>query len=156
MKQILIIIFVCIAGLAFAQLYSDYQLDDFLTKQEQKDIGIKKLSIIEKEKLRIVIIEKFLLGYEQGKKDGLEQAVKSIIPQQSSSNIIESQINGDFEGWEGETIVKLMNGQIWQQSDYYYQYHYAFMPKVLIYKSYGSYKMKVDGISKAVGVRLLR
>jgi len=26
---------------------------------------------------------------------------------------IETHIEGDFEGWEGETIYKLSNGQIW-------------------------------------------
>ena len=75
---------------------------------------------------------------------------------QSRSNVIESQIDSDFEGWEGETIVKLMNGQIWQQTEYYYYYHYAFMPKVLIYKSGQGYKMKVEGIEKAVGVTRLK
>ena len=69
-----------------------------------------------------------------------------------TSDIIESRIDGDFEGWEGETIVRLMNGQIWQQVEYFYEYHYAYMPEVLIYLSNGAYKMKVDGIETAVGV----
>jgi hypothetical protein len=73
-----------------------------------------------------------------------------------SISVIESQIEGDFEGWEGETIVKLTNGQIWQQSEYYYYYRYAFMPKVLIFKSGGVYKMKVEGVEKPVGVTRLR
>lgn len=30
------------------------------------------------------------------------------------TNIIETFIDGDFNGWEGNTIVKLQNGQIWQ------------------------------------------
>jgi hypothetical protein len=71
-------------------------------------------------------------------------------------SVIESQIDGDFEGWEGETIVKLTNGQIWQQSEYAYEYHYAFMPKVLIVKAGSGYKMKVDGTGRAVGVKPLR
>lgn len=72
-----------------------------------------------------------------------------------SPDIIESQIEDDFEGWEGETIVKLINGQIWQQSEYYYHYHYAFMPKVIIFRS-GGFKMKVEGIEKSVGVERLK
>lgn len=81
---------------------------------------------------------------------------KSQSRQAPSAEIIESQIDGEFVGWEGETIVKLMNGQIWQQSEYYYHYHYAFMPKVIIYRSSGGYKMKVDGIEKSVGIRQLK
>jgi hypothetical protein len=73
-----------------------------------------------------------------------------------TSNVIESRVDGDFEGWEGETVVKLMNGQIWQQSSYHYHYHYAYMPEVLIYTSGGSYKMKVDGVDKDVSVIRLK
>lgn len=74
----------------------------------------------------------------------------------ASASTIESQIEGDFEGWEGETIVKLTNGQIWQQNEYYYTYHYAFMPHVLIIKSGNGYKMKVDGVNKLIGVIQIR
>ena len=75
---------------------------------------------------------------------------------QPTPSIIESKINGDFEGWEGETIVKLYNGQIWQQSEYYYHYHYAFMPKVLVFKSGSGYKMWIEGIKKAISVEKLK
>jgi hypothetical protein len=75
---------------------------------------------------------------------------------QSSPSVIEGQIDGDFEGWEGETIIKLTNGQIWQQNEYYYTYHYAFMPKVMIFKSGPGFKMKVDGVDRPVGVTRLR
>ena len=30
----------------------------------------------------------------------------------------EGQIDGDYNGWEGETIYKLMDGHIIQQSEY--------------------------------------
>jgi len=73
-----------------------------------------------------------------------------------AQSVIESQIDGEFEGWEGETVVKLMNGQIWVQTEYYYEYHYAYMPDVLIYQSRGGWKMKVEGIDRAVGVEQLR
>jgi len=74
----------------------------------------------------------------------------------TTQSVIESQISGEFEEWDGETIVKLTNGQIWQQTEYYYYYHYAYMPKVLIYQSAGGYKMKIDGIEHAVGVKQLK
>ena len=73
-----------------------------------------------------------------------------------AQSVIESQIEDDFEGWEGETVVKLMNGQGWIQTEYYYEYHYAYMPDVLVYHSGGGWKMKVEGIDKAVGVKLLQ
>ena len=61
-------------------------------------------------------------------------------------DVIETQIDGDFEGWEGETIFKMMNGQIWQQSSYDYTYHYAYSPEVLIYEFNGSWIMRVEDL----------
>ncbi|MDP0492513.1 MAG: hypothetical protein Q7Q71_15815 [Verrucomicrobiota bacterium JB023] len=74
-----------------------------------------------------------------------------------TSRVIETRINGDFEGWDGDTIFQLENGQIWKQSEFDFTFHYRYRPKVLIYKSkYGGYKMKVEGVNKSIGVRQLR
>jgi hypothetical protein len=74
----------------------------------------------------------------------------------TTSTVIESKIDGDFEGWEGDTIFKLQNGQIWQQDSYAYKYSYKYSPKVLIYKSGSGYKMKVDGIDTEIYVKQLK
>jgi len=71
-------------------------------------------------------------------------------------SVIESKIDGEFEGWEGDTVIPLINGQIWMQVEYYYHYRYAYMPDVFIYPTNSGWKMKVDGITKAVGVERLR
>ena len=55
---------------------------------------------------------------------------------------VDSQIDGDFEGWDGDTVFILMNGQVWQQSSYSYHYHYAYSPRVLIFKQGYGYVMK--------------
>lgn len=72
------------------------------------------------------------------------------------SGAIESQIDGTFEGWSGETVFKLTNEQIWQQSSYAYTYHYAYRPEVLIYSDGGGCKMKVDGVSDSISVKRLK
>jgi hypothetical protein len=74
----------------------------------------------------------------------------------SAPSIIESQIEGEFEGWTGDTIFKLANGQIWQQSSYAYKYHYAYRPNTLIYKAGAAYQMKVDGVDGAIQVKRLK
>ncbi|WP_227766366.1 stalk domain-containing protein [Zhaonella formicivorans] len=74
----------------------------------------------------------------------------------TTDDVIESRIDGEFEGWDGDTIFKLMNGQIWQQSSFSYVYHYAYMPKVTIYKSGTLYKMKVEGVDKEISVIRLK
>ncbi|NDH67699.1 MAG: hypothetical protein EBY22_07305 [Gammaproteobacteria bacterium] len=76
--------------------------------------------------------------------------------QANSAAVIESQIEGDFNGWDGETIFKLTNGQIWQQSSYAYTYSYKYRPKVMIVNTRGSFRMQVEGISQSINVTRLR
>ncbi len=75
---------------------------------------------------------------------------------QSTSSVIESRIDGDFEGWDGNTIFKLLNGQIWQQTSYAYTYHYAFMPNIIIFKQDGAYFLQVEGVSERIMVERLK
>jgi len=42
------------------------------------------------------------------------------------NNIVSANIRGSFNGWTGNTIVELDNGQIWQQSIYSYYYFYFY------------------------------
>jgi hypothetical protein len=81
---------------------------------------------------------------------------RELPEEQVADNLIESYIEGEFTGWSGETIFKLSNGQIWQQSSYAYIYHYAYRPRVLIYRSSGGYKMKVNGVSQTLYVKRLK
>lgn len=70
--------------------------------------------------------------------------------------VIDSQIDGTFEGWSGETIFRLTNGQVWQQSSYDYTYHYAYRPKVMIFPSGGGCKIKVEGVNNSILVKRLK
>ena len=69
--------------------------------------------------------------------------------------VVETQIEGTFSGWSGDTIWKMTNGQIWQQAEYAYHYHYAYRPEVLIYPSRSGWKMKVED-DEEIAVRQLR
>ena len=107
-----------------------------------------------------VIIYKTSSGYVM-KVDGVEETINVVqINANNSSNtisrVIETQIDGEFEGWEGETIFKMMNGQIWQQSSYAYMYSYAYSPEVIIYKTSSGYVMKVDGVEETINVIKLK
>lgn len=55
------------------------------------------------------------------------------------------RIDGDFNGWEGETLVMLDDGTFWIQSEYFYKYCYKYNPKVELYKEFGKIKMVVEG-----------
>ena len=78
------------------------------------------------------------------------------VQKSTSQNVIESVIDGDFEGWEGETIFKLGNGQIWEQASYAYMYHYAYRPRVLIVRLGSGFVMQVEGVRGKINVRRLR
>ena len=60
-------------------------------------------------------------------------------------------VEDSWEGWDGDTIVKLTDGSVWRQDEYYYEYRYAYRPTVWI----SGNTMLVDGMRKAVRVRRL-
>jgi hypothetical protein len=129
-------------------------LDRLVTIERQKALGLDKLTPEQRAGLARLFQETYQLGVQSVQQQsgaGTQQRGAT-----STLSVVETQVDGEFNGWEGETIVKLINGQIWQQTEYHYHYHYAYMPKVLVYRSGGGYKMKVDGVDKAVGVERLR
>ena len=69
--------------------------------------------------------------------------------------MIESVIYADFEGWTGDTIFKLDNGQYWKQVSFAYRYYYAFRPSVRIVLENGVYQLHVDGVDDAIAVQLV-
>lgn len=69
---------------------------------------------------------------------------------------VESRIEGTFEGWDGDTLFQLENGQVWQQSSYAYLYHYAYNPNVCIYDDNGEWKMKVEDVDEVITVERLK
>jgi hypothetical protein len=69
---------------------------------------------------------------------------------------VEASINGEFHGWDGETIFKLDNGQIWQQAEYDYNYDYDYSPDVTIYSTSSGCKMKVEGEDETVLVKRIK
>lgn len=125
----------------------EIRLEQLLTPDEQLKLGIATMSPDRKAIMRDALVRMYQQGYRSGQTANKPIAVPTVI---------ETQVDGEFDGWEGETIVKLLNGQIWKQTEYHYEYHYAYMPKVLVYPSGAGFKMKVEGTSEPVGVERLR
>lgn len=73
-----------------------------------------------------------------------------IVPVRQIGKVIESKIDGEFRGWNGEMVYKLLNGQVWQQCRYKYEYKYAYRPDALIYNPGGGHIMYVEGTSARV------
>jgi len=119
--------------------------------QDFKDCGLEKLSPEELRRLDVWVTN--YTGRVIQVLSGSGPGDKSPTP---TATVVESRIDGEFQGWDGETIFKLQNGQIWQQSAYAYTYHYAYAPKVTIFRSGGLQKMQVDGVRGTIYVTRLR
>lgn len=84
--------------------------------------------------------------------DGMDE----VVSVRRLTDYVESYIVNDFNGWDGDTIFELKNGQKWKQSEYAYTYHYAYRPKAIIYNSGFGYKIKVDGLTETISVNRIR
>lgn len=69
--------------------------------------------------------------------------------------IYDSYIKGAFKGCNGHSVYELVNGQIWEQSQYYYEYHYSYRPSVKIYQNNG-YEMVVEGFNYKIPVKRIK
>jgi len=73
-----------------------------------------------------------------------------------SNAIQESAINGSFEGWDGDTLVELMDGSVFKQSEYRYEYMYSYYPDVTVLVRPFSYEILVEGSDEPVEAELVR
>ncbi len=65
------------------------------------------------------------------------------------ADVIESNIAGDFKGWDGNTVFKLLNRQEWQQDvPTGTIFVNLYNPAVLIYSTPEGYKMKIEGVNE--------
>jgi hypothetical protein len=124
-------------------------IESLMSAAEFRAAGLHKLS---GEELRA--LDRWLTKYGLAILSAADSS--ATTPPRATGEVIESHIAGEFEGWSGDTIFKLDNGQIWQQSSYSYTYHYAYRPEVLIYRSGGVYKMKVEDVEDTITVKRLR
>ena len=122
------------------------RLESIMTAADFKSCGLNKLSSEEMSRLN-AWLQSFAVKIATS---------SSEVKEPKTSDVIESQIAGDFNGWDGETIFKLTNGQIWQQAEYDYEYEYAFQPAVTIYKTAGGYKMKVEDMDETIYVKRIK
>lgn len=69
---------------------------------------------------------------------------------------ISSRIDGEFRGWDGDTIFKLENGQVWKQTNPGSVYYRANRPKVTITREFFGFRMEVEGLNKRVQVKRIK
>lgn len=71
---------------------------------------------------------------------------------------IVTRIDGEFSGWDGETIFKLENGMVWKQaqSDRFFT-KTMINPEVVIKSTmFGAWRLEVEGYNKSVKVERIQ
>ena len=131
------------------------KIEQVMTPKELQDTGIATLTASQRQALNDWLNRyalKLLIAANQQERTTPEsQPVRS-----SCSPAIESTISGEIEGWDGDTIFKLDNGQIWQQAEYDYTYFYAYRPDVTIYNTGAGCRMKVEDETETVLVKRIK
>lgn len=124
------------------------RLTDLMTAREADAAGLRQLSEAQLEALSAWVESYRAMGewLVAGGEDGEAMAVPG--------SAVESTIDGDFDGWVGNTVFRLANGQIWQQTSRSARYLFAHAPRVVI--STAPHRMRVDGIPVEISVRRLR
>ena len=81
--------------------------------------------------------------------------------QQPPVESVEARLIDDFTGWNGRTVFRLDNGQVWQQTRNYIRDYKPPRPlqqaKVTISRGLmGSYNMRVEGVKRIVQVKRVK
>jgi hypothetical protein len=113
--------------------------------------GLDRLSEEELEAL-----DAWLVRYTAGEAAILRQDNVEVREASKAFEIV-TRITGDFRGWDGETVFRLENGQVWRQR---LQGRYTYVgpanPEVRITRNWmGFYKMTLVENGRGVGVTLL-
>jgi len=91
------------------------KIEQVMTPKELQDTGVATLTASQRQALNDWLNRytlKLLLAATQQE----PTAPESRPVRSSCSPAIENRISGEIEGWDGDTIFKLDNGQIWQQA----------------------------------------
>lgn len=152
-----------VAGLAFLSMLvataqnSPLTAEDVMTGQELKATGLATATPAQRK-----AFNDWLIRYTASVVSLTEARAGKTAPRAayrvttSCSPAIESNIDGDFNGWEGETVFKLENGEIWEQAEYSYTYSYSYRPDVTIYQVSGGCRMKVEDEDETILVRRIK
>ena len=140
-----------------AQSGWDLRAEGVMTPQELRDSGVSSLTTAQKR-----AFNEWLNRYTAAVVS-VAHSQQATAPTPARSEVrsvcspaIESTLAGEFNGWEGETIFKLDNGQIWEQAEYAYTYSYSYRPDATIYQVDGGCRLKVEDEDETIMVRRIK
>lgn len=127
-------------------------IEALMTEQEFREAGLDKLTPVERGAL-----DRWLIRYTAEDAPVLlstdEEVRKAVAEQEIVSTILPP-----FAGWNGNTVFKLANGQVWQQRRRgSYSYQGPDNPQVKISRNFmGFYRLELLESGRAVQVKRLR
>jgi hypothetical protein len=144
-------------GVVAAQSHLTIKAEDVMTAQELKDTGLSSLTSTQRKSFDEWLNRYTNTVYNIATNQNVKESnARPTEVRGVCAPAVESTIAGEFNGWEGETIFKLDNGQIWQQVDYSYTYSYSYRPDVTIYQVSGGCRMKVEDEDETIMVKRIK
>ena len=126
---------------------------NLMTPDEFEAAGLGKLDAGEIEALN-----RWLIRYTAREAPTVRrsEAVRDEI-RKIEGESVRSRIDGPFAGWNGRTVFRLQNGQVWRQRIEGQWLHRAESPEVIVEKNImGFWMLKVLPEGRAVGVSRIR
>ena len=80
---------------------------------------------------------------------------QSLVAPGGCDLVARSRISGNFDGWSGNTVFELENGQRWQQATHSTFVARASRPEVTICRAPTGYEMRVEDVRQRVNVNPL-
>lgn len=121
-----------------------------MTADEFKAAGLERLSPSELEALN-----RWLLHYTARQSSELRQHNELVAEEirKVEQEGIRTRIAGEFRGWDGDTLFRLENGQVWKQRLPGQWLYRASSPEVEISKNFmGFWMLRISDADRAVGV----
>lgn len=126
-------------------------VEKLMSTEQFEAAGLHKLTPAEREAL-----DRWLVSYTAEEAPEMLRSNPEVRAAEESIRI-EARIKQPFEGWSGDTLFYLDNGQVWRQRLRGRYFHRGDDAAVVIEKNLlGFYKMTVTSSGKSIGVTRLR
>jgi hypothetical protein len=149
MRRPVILLALCAACLAQAEDFPGIR--KLMSPDEYEAAGLDKLSEAERKAL-----DAWLLRYTAGEAETLRNTSEEVREAKQEVRI-EARVRAPFEGWSGDTLFHLDNGQVWQQRlDGRFAYNGSDREVVLDKNFFGFWRLTHVASGRRVGVTRVR
>jgi hypothetical protein len=151
MRRLAVLFTLAVSGLAPALAEDFPGIRKLMSAEEYEAAGLDKLSEAEREAL-----DGWLLRYTAGEAETLRSTSETVREAKQEARI-EARVKGPFDGWRGDTLFYLDNGQVWQQRlDGRFAYNGTEREVILDRNFFGFWRLTHVASGRRVGVTRVR